>query len=157
MGTAVSRPRSARNRKKTPRLRRFFAFYGGESALDGTDAARRAGYAWPEKAVARLRETWPEEFERVEDGFRDRLKVGWDEAQEIVAAIARDPKHKDRIKAVELIAKLHGKLDPKIHVAVDRTTVEQHLQDLLQQMARNKLAAEDTLPLLPPATTTDGS
>jgi len=139
----------ARSRKKTPRLRRFFAYFGAEAELDGTKAARLAGYSWPEKTEARLRKAWPEEFEKAEVAFKERLVVSWSEAQELLAAVARNPKHKDQLKAVELVAKLHGKLDPKLSIALDRKTIDEHLQELLQQMAQNKLATGDALPQLP--------
>jgi hypothetical protein len=76
--------------------------------------------------------------------------MDWGEVQEGIAAVARDARHKDRLKALELQAKIYGKLDPKIAISLDRTTIEQHLVELLQNMAASKLAAGDALPKLPP-------
>jgi hypothetical protein len=64
--------------------------------------------------------------------------MSWPEVEEGIAELARTRGHRDRLKALELLAKLHGKLDPKLSVTVDRTTIEEHLSELLQQMALNK-------------------
>jgi hypothetical protein len=135
----------------TARFKAFLAAYGGEAALNGTKACRMAGYSEPERAFQRLKRTQGKAIEEVEVKFREDLKVGWEEAQELLAAVARNPRHKDQLKAIELVAKLHGKLDPKLDVRVTRSDVEQRLAELLSQMALNQgqVAPGAAVPQLP--------
>jgi len=77
--------------------------------------------------------------------------MDWQEVQEGIADVARTKGHKDRLKALELYAKIHGKLDPKLSISLDRTTIEQHLQELMEQMAiQQQRAAGAALVTTPP-------
>lgn len=154
MGTAVfgaPRARVGRIKGPTGKFERFLAFYGGECALDGLEAAKKAGYANPSRAFSTLKKTRREALQEVELEVRAAAKVDWEETQEIIAEVARAKAHKDRLKAAELLARIHGKLDTKLNISFDRKTIEAHLQELLSDMARNRLAEAQPLEPAPGA------
>jgi len=64
------------------------------------------------------------------------------EVDERLAAVARDPKHKDHVKALELLARMHGKLDTKLLVGgIDRSALNKEL-DAMLEMLKGQRAAE---------------
>jgi len=132
---------------------RFMVAYQGAARLDGVEAARLAGYKSPAKAFAQLRRTRRAELEEAELAFRERLTMDWPEVAEGIAAVARAEKHKDRLKALELLARIHGKLDPKLSIQFDRRTLETHIADVIAQLGQ-QVATDPQLavgPALPKA------
>lgn len=103
-----------------------------------TEAARLAGYSSPAVQGWNLRRKWPEEFARVEEEFRRKLAISDEELDEIISSLARNPKHKDHFKAVELVCRLKGKLSDKVHVTLDRTALNTQLDDMLKLMVRSR-------------------
>jgi len=71
--------------------------------------------------------------------FRSERMLGPDEVNEIIAEIARDSQHKDRLRAVELAARINGQLSDKVLLSIDR---KQLVADLEAELIR---------PALPPA------
>ena len=150
-------------RGPSAKFRAFLAAYVGEAKLNGVEAARMAGYANPSKAFVQLRKRRAAEIAEAELAFRDQLQMGWAEVAEGIAAVARDAMHKDRLKALELLAKIHGKLDPKLSIQFDRATLEKHIADVIAQLS-SQVATDAPLaieaappPALPEAASTDDS
>jgi hypothetical protein len=126
----------------TAKVKSFLAAYEGPCALDGTKAARQAGYRWPDKAASRLKAKWPELIAKAEDAFRAKMVMSAREVDERLAAVARDPKHKDHVKALELLARMHGKLETKLLVGgIDRNALNKEL-DAMLDMLKEQRAAE---------------
>jgi hypothetical protein len=141
-------------KRMTAKAKALLAAYGGEARLNLTEAARIAGYSSPATQGWSLRRKWPEEFARVEDEFRRRLAISDEELDEIISSLARNPKHKDHFKAVELVCRLKGKLSEKVHITLDRPTLNRQLDELVALMVSsraatvevNQIAAGDALP-----------
>jgi len=64
------------------------------------------------------------------------------EAEELLAAIARNPKHKDSFNAVKTLLTMHGKLDPTLNVNLKRADLDKALDELITQLAETKAAEE---------------
>ncbi len=60
-------------------------------------------------------------------------QVSAKETLELLASVARNPSHKDHLRALEIMLKVHGLLSDKLQVTVDR---KQLLSELDSQLAR---------------------
>lgn len=144
-------------KRMTGKVKALLAAYVGEARLNLTEAGRLAGYSKPAQQARQIRAKWPEEFERAEAEFRQRLEITDQELNEIISSLARNPKHKDHFKAVELLCRLKGKLSEKVHVTLDRNTLNSQLDELIALMVQSRativgvhtnLPVGDALPLL---------
>lgn len=63
------------------------------------------------------------------------------EIDERISNLARDPTHRDHYKALELLAKMSGKLKEQL-VVVDRRTLNSELDALIGVMREQRLAVE---------------
>jgi len=111
---------------------------------DLTEACRVAGYGFPSKAAAQVRKRWVEVLAAVEAEWRKGLQMSAEEASERLAAIARNPKHKDHFNAIKTLLTMHGKLDPTLNVNLSRAEMNKAFDDLVAQLAADK-AAEGAL------------
>jgi len=57
-----------------------------------------------------------------------------DEVPNHLSEIARDFDHKDRVRALELLAKAHGMLSERLNINLDRKKLVQDLNDVLDQL-----------------------
>jgi len=130
----------------TGKVRALLAAYGGEARLNLTEAGRLAGYSKPAQQASAIKKKWPEEFARVEEEFQRRLAISDSELDEIISNLARNPKHKDHFKAVELVCKLKGKLSEKVHVTLDRPALNAQLDEMLALMIKSR-AVDKQLPI----------
>jgi hypothetical protein len=129
----------AEGQRLTARVKKFLAHYGGDCALDATKAAQKAGYRHPQKAGSRVKGLWPELVRKAEDEYRAKMVMSAREVDERLAAVARDPKHKDHVKALELLARMHGKLETKLLVGgIDRSTLNKELDDMLEMLKQQR-------------------
>lgn len=143
-------------KRMTAKAKALLAAYGGVARLNLTEAARIAGYSAPATQGWNLRRKWPEEFARVEDEFKRRLAISDEELDEIISNLARNPKHKDHYKAVELVCRLKGKLSEKVQITLDRPTLNRQLDELVALMVSSRaavqgvaqIAAGDALPVV---------
>jgi hypothetical protein len=85
-----------------------------------------------------VRRRWAEVLAAVEKEWRAGLQMSAEEATEIMAAIARNPKHKDQYNATKTLLTMHGKLDTSLNVNLSRSELDKALDDLLAQLAGNK-------------------
>ena len=136
MGSKVGlrMPRGLGRPRYNAKIRAFFEAYKGQAKLVGVEAARLAGYTNPRAAAQMLKARYTEDIERLETEFREQFKLGDEELDNIVAKIARNDEHKDQLKAVELAARMKGKLNDKVTVNIDRKTAMKELEEVLAAM-----------------------
>ena len=104
------------------------------------EAARVAGYASPRAHGHAIAKKHPQLVAEAQAEGLKALKMGAEEAEQVVCQIARDPTHRDRLKAAETMLKMHGKLSEKLNVVVDRTTLNKQLDELIVSMAAARQA-----------------
>lgn len=111
----------------TRRREAFLDAYFGIAKLNGQEAARIAGFRHPRTAGPYLLRKMSDVVEQRLVAFRSAKVLSADEVNEIIAEIARDPQHKDRLKAVELAARINGQLSDKLSVTIDRKQIQSEL------------------------------
>jgi len=133
------------------RVKKFFVAYASETALDPTKAARLIGYAHPNTQGPRLIKKFPDVAEACAEAWREACGVKPDELLMHLAEVIRDKDHKDRMKAIELNAKVHGMLTERTIFELDRTKlltqIDQRIAQLLQARALD--TGQELPPLLP--------
>lgn len=123
--------------RMTPKKRAFLEAYCGEGEAKGnaTEAARLAGFTSPSKQGRKIKKQLFAEILNRQQELKAANKLSPDELMEILAVIARDPTDRNRIKALELIAKIEGMLDGKLLITIDRRDIaaklDEHRQLLL--------------------------
>ena len=148
---------------RSRKLQAMLAAYKGQAAMNATEAARLAGYAFPEAVAARLKKRHSELFDRAEAEFRESLRMSPEELDERITSLARNSKHKDHYKALELIARMYGKLSEKVHVTLDRSNLNGQLDSMLTMLLQSRASATNItietaeVALLPTITTIDES
>lgn len=125
-------------KRYTAKFRALLAAYVGQAGLNASEAARMAGYAEPGRTAYRLRQKFPEAFEKAERDFRRRLVVQREEVEERIADLVRNPKHRDHYKAIELAAKMHGMLSEKVNITIERNGINEKLDELLKAMLASR-------------------
>lgn len=101
---------------------------------DEQEAARIAGYKWPEKVAYAIKKRYWKAFEDADDRRVNAAIMSSRELEERIVMLARNPAHRDHFKALELLAKIHGKLDPKVTVQLERGSLATQIDDLLVSM-----------------------
>lgn len=124
--------------RRTKKADLFIQAYIGEARYNATEAARIAGYRAPRTSGPTLRKKYQAEIDQLMASAKDRLKVTPDEAMEILAEVARERGNRDRIRAVELILKVHGMLNDKVNLTLDRTQLQRDLDLVLAQIKEHK-------------------
>ena len=127
---------------KSAKFQSLLAAYVGDAQLNLSKAARLAGYARATKQASALKKKYAEVFERADVEYRKTMSVQSQEAEELLAAIARNPKHKDSFNAVKTLLTMHGKLDPTLNVNLKRADLDKALDELITQLAETKAAEE---------------
>jgi hypothetical protein len=125
----------AGKRRLTPKVKAFFDAYGGVAKLNATAAARVAFAGGADKAnrvAADMKRRWPDLFEKVEEEYRSKIRMSDDELDQHLSEISRDTEHKDRLRALELIARMKGRLNDKLRVEVDRRGMLKEVEELLK-------------------------
>jgi hypothetical protein len=123
---------------KSRKLERMVAAYVGVARGDATNACRAAGYSWAEKAGYRLRKKYKRVFDLADEALRNQLVMGPVEWDRSVTSIARDPVHKDRLKALELWGKVIGRVSDHIDIRVDRPGLNSELVELVKMLVTSK-------------------
>lgn len=133
----------AGKRRLTAKVKAFLAAYEGEAKLNATQAARlayggkREGNLSAPAMIARdIRRRFPDLMEAAEERFREKFTMGDEELDQHLSEISRDKQHKDRLRALELIARMKGRLNDKLKVEIDRKTMLKEIEALLQVLPR---------------------
>jgi hypothetical protein len=124
----------------TPRAKRFIAAYFGPANRVATEAAAIAGYASPGVRGSQLKRSLAEVIEAVELSLLEARTLSAERTMEGITEIALHGKQEsNRLKALELMAKIHGLLSEKVNVQLSRT-------DLLTQLDTQLLRLQPKLP-----------
>lgn len=91
---------------------------------------RRYGYLVEQRSVA----------------LRDSLSMSAREVVEGLSVVARTKEHKDHVRALEILAKIHGLLIDKLDLKIDRRTVAQEVEAALLKLTAIPLTATPLLP-----------
>lgn len=130
----------------TPRAKAFIDAYLGPARLNAAEAARMAGYSHPSSQGASVRKRLAHIIDAEELKLAAKTKLSVAEAESILCEIARDQHHKDRLKAVELVLKVHGQLADKLNITLDKNQLVKELELALASLARQEIKS---LPMLP--------
>jgi hypothetical protein len=146
-------------KKPPPKMvKAFFGHLANGLEADATKAAGLAGYKFPNKMAHRLKAKFPDVTEACGLAWRDKCGVKPDELTEHLAEIVRDKDHKDRMKAIELNAKIHGMLTEKHVIELDRNSLLTQIDKRLAQLAEARaLETGQELPSLPLVTDQESS
>jgi hypothetical protein len=131
------------------RLRAFWVAYGGEARRNATAAARIAGYKHPNVMGPRLKQKYPKVLSVVDKLFLESVGVKPDELVSHLAEIIRDPEHKDRMRAIEVNAKMHGMLSEKLAIELDRNSLMRQIDERIDQLTRSRALESGTVLALP--------
>ena len=126
------------NVRLTPRRAKFIELYFGDCMLNATEAARQAGFAHPRVAGSQLVRILAPILAAKEDEQKSRLEATGRELRETLTSISRDPDHKDRLKAIELLARINGMLSDRVNVTVERKEAEAALVAAIEQLRTNQ-------------------
>lgn len=137
--------------REIPRkVKRFWEEYVGEAACEATVAARLVGYKHPNTQGPRLVKKLPDVAEAARVAWVESCGVKPDELLKHLSEIVRDPDHKDRMKAIELNAKVHGMLSEKIIHDFDRQSLMRQIDARIAQLVQARaLETDQELPQLP--------
>ena len=140
-------------REIPPKVKRFFTAYVVETACDATAAAKLVGYRHPNTQGPKLTKKFPDVADACREAWRDACGVKPDELVMHLAEIVRDPDHKDRMKAIELNAKVHGMLTEKTVIELDRTKLLRQIDERIAQLTQARAVDVGVeIPALPAAT-----
>jgi hypothetical protein len=137
------------NHKVTKRMERLRAAYLGESRGDAAEACKIAGYKCapgvsPSQPWSVIKRRNPQWIAALEKEFNDNLIMKGREIDERLSNLARDPSHRDHFKALEILAKMSGKLKEQL-VVVDRRTLNTELDSLIGVMREQRVAVEGAI------------
>ncbi len=114
----------------TPRQQALLDFYMSDPRRNATEAARQAGYKNPRQDGSRI----VRQFKHLIDKKVDELsQVAGMKAETVlseIASIAQDTAHKDRLRALELLAKINGLMSDK--PLGDQKSLRAQLEELLK-------------------------
>lgn len=136
------------NRRATPKRKLFVQYYLGEANRNATRAAELAGFGSPRVVGSQIRRQLKDVIEAEELKLAEASKMSAVETIEILTEIARDPTHKDRVRCCEIMAKIHGLLNEKLNITLDRKGLQSNVMESMGALAA--LAARKQ-PQLPPA------
>jgi hypothetical protein len=152
----------AGKRRLTAKTKAFFAAYEGVAKLNAMEAARiaygggRLGNLGNPGVIAQsLRRTWPELFEQAEERYRNRFKLTDEELDAGISEIAKDSNHKDRLRALELIARMKGLLDNKVKVEIERKVLVKEIESVFTVIPTLLQVPAEPVKQLPAATDED--
>jgi hypothetical protein len=114
----------------TKRTRLFFDALFGQAKLQTKVAAEMAGFTDLRQGYNVINRYRPYYESRL-DEFRATMQMSPDEVVEVLTEIAKDKGHKDRVRATELLGKIHGLFNEKITVRLDRTELTRSIDGVL--------------------------
>lgn len=125
--------------REIPRsVKRFWVAYVTEAAGDPTKAARIVGYKHPNTQGPRLVKKLPDVAEAARVAWLEACGVKPDELLLHLAEIVRDKDHKDRMKAIETNAKIHGMLSDKLILDIDKQSLLRQIDNRIEQLLQAK-------------------
>lgn len=114
--------------KITPRNKHFIAAYFGPANRVATAAAELAGFSTPRSAGSQLKKRLAEVIEHIELALAEKDYATAREVLKGVTEIARNGvQESNRLKAWDLLARIHGMLSDKVDVNISRTSLLREL------------------------------
>jgi hypothetical protein len=110
--------------------------YFGKAMFNATEAARMAGFKDAEYSGGRMLHKYAEQVEQRTEELKESLTMSPDECQQRLAELARDKDHKDHFRALETIARIHGIMNDKLAISLDRKTLMRQLDEVLGAIAQ---------------------
>jgi hypothetical protein len=109
----------------TPRAAKFFEVLFPLAYGNATEAARLAGFSKPESMGTEVKRRYPEAYSKAKQRAQEELQISVDEAMQRLGDLVRDREHKDHYKALETALRIHGMLDTKVSVILDKSEMLQ--------------------------------
>lgn len=115
--------------KLKPKARRFIDAYLTDAAFNSTEAARMAGYGSPQTLGPRLARKYSQLIDTQAELLKQSALVSPQRVVEGLSEIAlrTTARDGDRIKAYEVLARIHGMLSDKLQVDVDSSSLRREL------------------------------
>jgi hypothetical protein len=132
----------------THKQRLFVETYLGLAAGNGTEAARLAGYRGSEATLAQVAHENLRKPEIAAE-LQRRVEKTAMPADEVLAELSRVARMDARIpgaaapkvRALEILAKIHGLTSERLQISMDRGQLERSLDELIEQLMRQRLPA----------------
>jgi hypothetical protein len=137
-------------RRITSKNKAWLDAFFGEALHDATKASRLLGFKNPSQTGYRLKKKLADVIETRSKELATKASVSAMECLNILSEVARDPSHRDRVRAAEILSKIHGLQSERIQISQDRSTLIKDLESTLSAIASkmnsNITAAIDTSP-----------
>ena len=134
-------------RKLTPRVKRFLLHLESDALLDPISAARLAGYTRPQQSSTHLVRTWADKIAEVEDRLRKRARLSAEDVVNRLSIVGDNIEHKDHVRALETLARIHGLLTDKVSIQVSRGDISSQLGHALNRLERAETPGPSAIPL----------
>ncbi len=115
--------------------RAWIEHYLTDADGDPIEAAKLSGYKTPQKSGPLLIKKYQGQMAELQQKLASKLQMGPGEVLEKYTQIARDDEHKDQIKALDSLAKVHGIFQSDISLNVDRAKMVHEVHELLKTLA----------------------
>lgn len=125
----------------TGRRKLFIEAFLGPAAQNPAEAAKIAGYKAHISVGYRLRKSLAPHIEQLAREQHEAKVMSAKGVMEGLTEIAKKKDHKDRTRALELLAKIHGLLTDKIDLTVDRKKLASELKEALGQLSLSASAS----------------
>ena len=119
----------------TPKRKAWWEAYWGQAARDGVAAAVLAGLSEPHKVGRKLERNLSVAIELRDAELRAAAEVQPSEVIAKLSIVARNIEHKDHVRALELLARIHGMISDKLNVKVDKQQLLKELDEEIRRIA----------------------
>jgi hypothetical protein len=131
----------------------FVEAYLGRAAGNATEAARIAGYRGGEATLAQVghENLRKPEIRAAVEARVQQSAMETDEVLKELSKIARmdasgSSALSSKVRALEILAKIHGMMSDKLSVNLDRATLNRELDAVLEQLTDHALAERESSP-----------
>ena len=119
----------------TPKRKAWWEAYWGQAQRDGVAAAVLAGLSEPHKVGRKLERNLSVAIELRDAELRAAAEVQPSEVIAKLSIVARNIEHKDHVRALELLARIHGMISDKLNVKVDKQQLLKELDEEIRRIA----------------------
>ncbi len=114
----------------TPRQQLLLDHYMSDSKRNATEAARKAGYKNPRQDGSRIVRQFQHLIDSKVAEQTQEFGLAADKVLSELALIATDPASKDRLRALEILAKINGLMSDK--PIADKKSLRDQLEEILK-------------------------
>ena len=117
-------------------------YYGPEGSGNGRRSAELAGYGSPENASRKLKRSLAKRMAEIEAKLAEKAQLSAEQIVQELCKVAKDDKNPaQKVRALEILSKIHGLHSDKVNVTVNREALSQDLDKALATLA--KLASNE--------------